>query len=88
MKLLGFDQQRLYRVGYILPIQHLALTRHLSWLEKGLKSWIKISTALNVLVFSKNLLPMTPVRQRWVTRKLLPGKVARPSVGRGMKYDK
>ncbi len=78
MKLLGFDQQRLYRVGYVPPIQHLAVTRHLSWLEKGLKRWIKFSAALNVLVFSKNLLPMTPVRQRWMTRKFIPGKVARP----------
>jgi hypothetical protein len=31
---------------------------------------------------------MTPIRHRWVVRKLLLGKVTRPSAGRGMKYDK
>ncbi len=78
MNLLGFDQQKHYRVGYVLPIQHLSVTRHLNWLEKGLKSWVKFSAALNVLVYSKNISPMTPIRHHWVTRKLLPGKVARP----------
>lgn len=78
MKLLGFDQQKHYRVGYVLPIQHLGVNRHLSWVEKGLKRWVKFSAALNVLVYSKNISPMTPIRHRWVARKLLPGKIARP----------
>ena len=88
MQLLGFDQQNHYRVGYMPPIHHGSASRWLSWLEKGLKKWVKFSGALNVLVFDKNISPMTPVRHRWVTRKLLAGKIARPNVGRGMKYDK
>jgi SAM-dependent methyltransferase len=88
MQLLGFDQQKHYRVGYMPPIQHGSVTRRLSWLEKGLKNWFRFSGALNVLVYDKNISPMTPVRHRWVARKLLAGKIARPSVGRGMKYDK
>ena len=88
MQLLGFDQQKHYRVGYMPPISRGSATRRLSWLEKGLKNWLKFSGALNVLVFDKNISPMTPIRHRWVTRKLLPGKIARPSVGHGMKYDK
>lgn len=79
LKLLGFDRQKHYRVGYVPPIQHLSATRRLSWLEKGLKNWIKFSGALNVLVYNKNIAPMTPIRHRWAARKLLPGKVARPS---------
>ena len=88
MQLLGFDQQKHLKVGYMPPIQHTAVTRRLLWLGKAMKSWFKFSAALNVLVFDKNISPMTPVRHRWVTRKLLPGKIARPTVGRGMKYDK
>jgi SAM-dependent methyltransferase len=88
MKLLGFDKQNHLQVGYMLPIHQAGLIRKLSCLEKGMKSWLPFSSALNVLVYNKNISAMTPIRHRWVARKLLPGKVARPSVGRGMKYDK
>lgn len=85
MQLLGFDQQRHYRVGYMPPIHRGPAIRRLSWLEKGLKNWFSFSGALNILVFEKNISPMTPIRHRWVTRKLLTAKIARPSVGHGMK---
>ena len=88
MRLLGFDQNRLYRVGYQPPIQKPGLLRHLSWLEKGMRNWLPLFGALNLMVYSKSISPMTPVRHRWVTRKLLPAKIARPSVGRNMKYDR
>jgi SAM-dependent methyltransferase len=87
MRLLGFDQYRHFRVGYLPPIQKTSVTRRLSWLEKGTRKWLSMCGAVNLLVYSKNISPLTPVRHRWVTRKLLPGKIARPSVGRGMKYD-
>jgi len=88
MRLLGFDQSQLHRVGYLPPIQKPAIVRHLSWLEKGMRNWLPLFGALNLMVYSKNISPLTPVRHRWVTRKLLPAKVARPSVGRNMKYDR
>ena len=88
MRLLGFDQDLFYRVGYLPPIQKPSITRHMSWLEKGSRNWLPVLGALNLLVYSKNISPLTPVRHRWVTRKLLPGKIARPSVGRDMKYDR
>ncbi len=88
MRLLGFDQDRIFRVGYLPPIQKSSITRHMSWLEKGARNWLPVLGALNLLVYSKNISPLTPVRHRWVTRKILPGKIARPSVGRGMKYDR
>lgn len=85
MRLLGFEQNRLYRVGYQPPIQKPRLMRHLSWLEKGMRNWMPLFGTLNLMVYSKSVSPMTPVRHRWVTRKLLSPKIARPSVGRGMK---
>ena len=88
MQLLGFDQLKHFRVGFMPPIHRGSEIRLFSWLEKGLKNWLKFSGALNVLVFDKNISPMTPIRHRWVARKLLPGKIARPSIGHGMKYDK
>jgi SAM-dependent methyltransferase len=88
MRLLGFDQDRFFRVGYLPPIQKSSITRHMSWLEKGTRNWLPVLGALNLMVYSKNISPLTPVRHRWVTRKILPGKIARPSVGRGMKYDR
>ena len=87
MRLLGFDQHRLFRVGYQPPILKPRLVRHLGWLEKGMRNWMPLFGTLNLMVYSKSISPMTPVRHRWVTRKLIPAKVARPSVGRGMKYD-
>ena len=88
MRLLGFDQERHYRVGYQPPIQKPSLMRYLTWLEKGSKRWLRFCGALNLMVYTKNISPLTPVRHRWVTRKILPAKIARPSVGRGMKYDR
>jgi SAM-dependent methyltransferase len=88
MRLLGFDSYQNFRVGYLPPIQKPSITRHLSWLEKGLRNWLPALGALNLLVYSKSISPLTPVRHRWVTRKILPGKIARPSVGRSMKYDR
>ena len=88
MRLLGFDQEQHWRAGYLPPIQKRSLTRRLTWLEKGSKRWLRFAGALNLMVYTKNISPLTPVRQRWITRKLLPPKIARPSVGRGMKYDR
>ena len=88
MKLLGFDPLKHYQVGYLAPIHRASITNRLPWLEKGLKNWFPFSSALNVLVFDKNISPMTPIRHRWVTRKLLTGKISRHTVSRGMKYDK
>jgi len=90
MQLLGFDRKKHIKVGYLPPIQQPRIIRHLSWLEKGMRNWFKFSSALNVLVYDKNIIPITPIRPRWVSRKIMPGKVVRPSVGhgRGMKYGK
>ena len=88
MRLLGFDKNRVHRVGYLPPIQKPSVTRHLGWLEKGMRNWFPRFGALNLLVYSKSVSPLTPVRHRWVTRKLIPAKIARPSVGRHMKYDR
>ena len=88
MKLLGFERLNHIRVGYFSSFQSLAEISWFSWIEKGLKKWVGFSSALNVLVYEKNAWTITPVRHRWMTRKLLAGKVARPSVGRNMKYDR
>ena len=86
--LLGFDQDRHIRLGYMPPIQRPSITRHLGWLEKSMRTVSPVLGAINLMVYSKNIAPLTPVRHRWVTRKILPGKIARPSVGRSMKYDR
>ena len=89
MQLLGFAQQKQLKVGYLPPIQQPRILRHLSWLEKGMRNWMKFSSALNVLVYDKNVVPLTPLRARWVARKILAPKVtARPSAGRAMKYNR
>ena len=87
MRLLGFDKNRIYRAGYLPPIQRPSLIRRLGWLEKGTRNWFPSFGALNVMVYSKSVSPLTPVRHRWVTRKLIPAKMARSGLGRNMKYD-
>jgi hypothetical protein len=88
MQLLGFDLHKHYRLGYMPPLRKADIASRPSWFEKGMKNWFPVLGALNLLVYSKNISPMTPVRHRWVARKHMPGKIARPSVGRGMKYDR
>jgi SAM-dependent methyltransferase len=88
MRLLGFDQNRHIRLGYLPPIQKPSITRHLGWLEKTMRTVSPALGAINLMVYSKSIAPLTPVRHRWVARKILPGKIARPSVGRSMKYDR
>ncbi len=91
--LLGFDQLHHFKCGYILPFNSRNLINRSRILTKFSQRWIKFSAALNVLVFEKNTIPLTPVRKRWIKRQILSPKVVRPSVGRGVnmknqKYDK
>ena len=86
--LLGFDQLHHYKCGYILPFNYQKLISRSRILSKFSERWMKFTGALNILVFEKNTIPLTPIRKRWVKRQILSPNIVRPSVGRGMKYDK
>lgn len=86
--LLGFEQQHHFRCGYILPLNYQKLIERSRIFRKFSERWLRFSASINVLVFEKNTIPITPVRKRWVKKQILPTRVARPTVGRGMKYDK
>ena len=88
MRLLGLDQRQCGSVGYMLPIRKTRIARHFGWAEGLLKRWFGFSGALNLLVYQKNITPLTPARHRWRRRKLIQGGLPRPSVGRDMKYDR
>jgi SAM-dependent methyltransferase len=86
--LLGFEQLHHYRCGYVLPLNYQKLLQRSRILSKFSERWLTFSGAINVLVFEKNTIPLTPIRKRWVKNQILSPKVVRPTVGRGMKYDK
>jgi SAM-dependent methyltransferase len=86
--LLGFELQAHYRCGHILPINFQGLINKSRILSKFSERWLGFSGAVNILSFDKNTIPLTPFRKRWVKKRVLSPKVIRPSVGRGMKYDK
>ncbi len=86
--LLGFDLLNHYRCGYVLPINFKGLIEKSRVISKFFGRWVKFSAAINILEFEKNTIPLTPYRKRWVRQRILSPKVIRPSVGRGMKYDK
>lgn len=86
--LLGFEMLHHFKCAYILPFNYQQLISHSRVLSKFFQRWFKFSSVLNVMVFEKNTIPLTPVRKRWVKRQILSPKVVRPTVGRGMKYDK
>jgi len=86
--LLGFEQLHHIKCGHILPVNYQKLISRSHILSKFSERWLNFSAALNVMVFEKNTIPLTPIRNRWVKRQILPSPVARPTVGRGMKYDK
>jgi SAM-dependent methyltransferase len=86
--LLGFELLHHYRCGYVFPINFKSLIDKSGVLSKFSARWLKFSAAINVLEFEKNTIPLTPERKRWLKHRVLSPKVIRPSVGRGMKYDK
>jgi len=85
--LLGFELKQHSRCGYLLPINIQKVIKHSRIPSKIFKKWFNFSAAINILVFEKNTIPITPVRKHWVKQQILTPKVARPSVGRSMKYD-
>lgn len=88
MGLLGLDKRQCRSVGYLLPIRRASMARHFNWVERLMRRWVGFSGALNLLVYQKNITPLTPVRHRWRRRKLIQGGLPKPSVGRDMKYDR
>lgn len=86
--LLGFEQMYHLRCGYVLPLNYQKLIYRSRLLVKFSERWLKFSGALNVMVFEKNTIPLTPAKNRWVKRRILPPNIVRPTAGRGMKYDK
>ena len=87
-RLLGFDQLLDTRCGYLLPLNYQRLIERSHLFSKFTQRWLSFSGALNILAFEKRLFPLTPARKRWAQRQILSPKIARPTVGRGMKYDK
>ncbi|MCK4709572.1 MAG: methyltransferase domain-containing protein [Gammaproteobacteria bacterium] len=91
--LLGFEQLHHYKCGYVLPFNYAELISRSRIFSKFSERWLKFSSALNIMVFEKNTIPLTPIRKRWVKRQILSPNIVRPTVGRGMnmtktKYDK
>ncbi len=88
MRLLGLDERQCKSLGYMLPIRKWSVAKHFGWVEALQRRWMGFSGGLNLLVYQKNITPLTPARHRWRRRKLIQGGVPNPSVGRGMKYDR
>ncbi len=88
VSLLGFEQLHHFKCGYVLPVNYQRLISQSRIFSKFSERWLKFSAALNVMVFEKNTIPLTPVRKRWVKRQVLSPGVARPTLGRDMKYDR
>jgi len=87
--LLGFELLQHQRSGHVLPLGFSALIRRSRLFSKFSGRWLDFSGAVNVLVFEKTTIPLTPVRnRRWVAPRLLGTRVAPPSVGRDMKYNR
>ncbi len=86
--LLGFEQLHDFKCGHVLPFNYQKLINNSRILSKFSERWLRFSGALNILVFEKNTIPLTPVKNGWVRHKILPPNVIRPTVGRGMKYDR
>ncbi len=86
--LLGFEQLHHYRCGYMLPFNYLKMVERSRIFSKFSRRWLGFSSALNVLIFEKNTIPLTPIRKHWVKQQILRPKVVRPTVGRGMRYDR
>lgn len=76
MQLLGFELQTVLKVGYLPPIQKPCVLRHLGWLERIMRHGMTFSSALNVLVYDKHMIPITPIRYRWVPRQVLSDQIS------------
>lgn len=87
-RLLGFEPLHHFHCGHVLPLNYQKLILKSRIMSKFLEKWFNFSSALNVLVFEKKTIPLTPIRKQWVKRQILPPNVVRPTVGRDMKYDR
>ncbi len=88
LRLLGFDMLQHTRSGHILPLQHQNRLTRSHLFNRFTRRWVNFSAALNLMVFEKKIIPLTPARQRWIKRQILSPNAASPTVGRSMKYDK
>ena len=86
--LLGFELLHHYRCAYVMPFNFRRLIERSRILSKFFERWISFSGAINILEFEKDTIPLTPFKKRWVKQRILSPKAIRPSVGRGMKYDR
>lgn len=86
--LLGFEQLHHFKCGYVLPFNYEKLISGSRIYSKFSERWLKFSAALNVLIFEKKTIPLTPMRKRWVKRQILAPTIVRPTVGRGMNLTK
>jgi len=87
LRLLGFEMLQHTRSGHILPLQHQNRVTQSRLFNKFTQRWANFSAALNIMVFEKKIIPLTPARQRWAKRQVLAPKAANPTIGRGMNYD-
>ena len=86
--LLGFELDAQYCAGYALPFNLRRLVEKSRVLDKFSQRWLRFSGAVNILIFEKHTIPLTPFKNQWARQRLLPTRVIRPTVGRDMKYDR
>lgn len=84
LQLLGFDIVGARTALFRPPLRRPRLLRRLAFMEKlGAYGWPRLG-GVYCLVGKKRLIPMTPIRARWKTRRrLIAGGLAEPTARRG-----
>jgi SAM-dependent methyltransferase len=84
MLLLGFDLLDTQRLFFRPPIQRMAITERLHFLEYALARTLPFTGGINMMIAAKRVVPLTPVKPRWRPRRsLVGGRFAEPTT-RGM----
>lgn len=84
MLLLGFDLLDTQRLFFRPPIQRMAITERLRFLEAVMARTLPFAGGINMMIAAKRVVPLTLLKPRWRPRRsLVGGRFAEPTT-RGM----
>ncbi len=83
LSLLGFSVEHEYWAGFRPPIKNTAWLARLEWLERFGRRWLRPLGGVYIVMAKKQVVILTPLKQRWRRRPLLPGGVTEPTAREG-----
>ncbi len=82
LTILGFKKMQVIKSHYNLPIQLKTQNSLVHGLSKAMKRWLPSLSAVNILIYEKTIIPLTPIKSLWQNKILSGGRVVSPYASR------